>query len=92
MSMNMWAFLPSYFEYCEQLFVKFLKEEGEKQGSEFFIPKLVDHLIHENILEVEVVDTESDWFGVTYQEDKPFVVEKINSLLKNGVYPASLWS
>lgn len=91
-SMNMWAFLPTYFEYCEELFIKFLNEEGNTPGSEFFIPKLVDHLINENILEVEVLDTESDWFGVTYLEDKPFVMEKINSLLNDGIYPNSLWT
>ena len=59
--------------------------------SEFYIPTLIDHLIKNDILNVEVIDTESDWFGVTYQEDKPFVMEKITSLIHNGVYPENLW-
>ncbi|MBK8818035.1 MAG: nucleotidyltransferase [Saprospiraceae bacterium] len=91
-SMNMWGFLPSYFDYCEKLFVDFLNMEGEKPDAEFFIPKLIDHLIQNKILNVQVLDTESDWFGVTYQEDKPFVSEKINSLLEKGVYPSRLWN
>ena len=48
-------------------------------------------MIKQEILDVKVLDTESDWFGVTYQEDKPFVMEKINQLIANGVYPAKLW-
>jgi len=90
-SMNMWGFLPSYFSYCENLFATFLKNEGHNPTSEFFIPVLVDHLIKHNTLNVRVLDTTSDWFGVTYQEDKPFVMEKINHLVRNGVYPEKLW-
>ncbi len=91
-SMNMWGFMPSYFEYCTDIFREFLKREGEKLTSEFYIPTIVDKLITDNILDVKVIDTESDWFGVTYQEDKPFVMDKINSLIENGVYPQKLWS
>ncbi|HLO53429.1 MAG TPA: sugar phosphate nucleotidyltransferase [Saprospiraceae bacterium] len=90
-SMNMWGFLPSYFEYCESMFIDFLKNEGMKLTSEFYIPTLVDNLIKNNILNVSVIDTESDWVGVTYQEDKPFVMDKITSLIENGVYPKNLW-
>lgn len=90
-SMNMWGFLPSYFEYCESMFIDFLKNEGMKLTSEFYIPTLVDNLIKNNVLNVSVIDTESDWFGVTYQEDKPFVMDKITSLIENGVYPKNLW-
>jgi UTP-glucose-1-phosphate uridylyltransferase len=91
-SMNMWGFLPSYFSFCEQQFVDFLKNEGDKLTSEFYIPTMIDTLIKNNILNVKVIDTESDWFGVTYQEDKPFVMEKINHLIQSGIYPHNLWS
>jgi hypothetical protein len=90
-SMNMWGFLPSYFEYCGQQFSLFLKNEGMQLTSEFFIPILVDHMIKTNELDVEVIDTEAEWFGVTYPEDKPFVVEKIAALIAEGVYPSHLW-
>jgi hypothetical protein len=91
-SMNMWGFLPSYFNYCHDIFSDFLRDEGMKLTSEFFIPTIVDKLIHDNILRVKVIDTESDWFGVTYQEDKPFVMEKISDLINKGVYPKKLWN
>lgn len=90
-SMNMWGFLPSYFAYCDQIFTDFLKTEGDKLTSEFYIPSIIDELIKNNVLQVKVIDTESDWFGVTYQEDKPFVMDKISELIENGVYPSKLW-
>lgn len=91
-SMNMWGFLPSYFTYCEKLFAEFLTEEGQNPGAEFFIPKLIDYLIKHEILQVKVMETESDWFGVTYQEDKPFVMDKIRALVEQKVYPSPLWN
>jgi hypothetical protein len=90
-SMNMWAFLPTYFDYCEREFVGFLQTDGSQPDAEFFIPKLIDVLIHNNILKVHMLDTESNWFGVTYQEDKPFVMNKIQTLIEDGTYPDSLW-
>lgn len=91
-SMNMWGFLPSYFEYAEDLFRQFLGAEGQELKSEFFIPILIDHLIQTAKVKVRVLDTESDWFGVTYQEDKPFVMGEINRLIADGVYPENLWN
>jgi hypothetical protein len=91
-SMNMWGFLPSYFDHCDVLFKDFLEKHGMELTSEFYIPTLVDHLIKEKVLHVNVLDTESDWFGVTYKEDKPFVMEKISQLIQDKVYPRNLWS
>ncbi len=90
-SMNMWGFLPSYFTHCEKMLKDFLDHEGQHLTSEFYIPTLVDKLINQKTLNVEVIDTESDWFGVTYQEDKPFVMKKIEDLIESGVYPQNLW-
>lgn len=90
-SMNMWGFRPSYFQHCERKFSKFLDERGMELKSEYFIPKLIDDLINENVLHVDVIDTEASWFGVTYQEDKPIVIEKLRKLIAAGVYPENLW-
>lgn len=90
-SMNMWGFMPSYFDFCTKFFIEFLANEGDKLTSEFYIPTLIDHLVKNKILNVKVLDTESDWFGVTYQEDKPFVMNKILDLIDQGVYPKKLW-
>ena len=90
-SMNMWGFKPSYFEHTEKLFVNFVIERGNELKSEFYIPTVVDHLIKENILNVKILNTNSSWFGVTYPEDKPAVIEAIRKLIAEGMYPENLW-
>jgi NDP-sugar pyrophosphorylase family protein len=90
-SMNMWGFRPSYFQYAEQYFKNFLDEYQDGSGSEFFIPLVVDHLIKNKVLNCKVINTNASWFGVTYPEDKAFVVDKLNDLIDAGEYPASLW-
>ncbi len=90
-SMNMWGFTPEYFEYSEAGFRAFLAEKGQELKSEFYIPTLVNDLILAGKATCKVLDTPSKWFGVTYSEDRPQVVMKINQLVKEGVYPAKLF-
>ncbi|MDD4990942.1 MAG: nucleotidyltransferase [Paludibacter sp.] len=90
-SMNMWGFTPDYFDYSEQYFKEFLAENGQKLKSEFYIPLAVNNLIVEKKATCKVLDTPSKWFGVTYAEDRPQVVLKINELIRKGVYPERLF-
>ncbi len=90
-SMNFWGFYPDYFNHAEAYFRGFLKERGGELKSEFFIPLLVEDLVNRGEKKVEVLTCDEEWFGVTYQEDKPIVVQKIKELLENGVYPDKLW-
>jgi dTDP-glucose pyrophosphorylase len=90
-SMNMWAFKPSYFDHVNQQFEDFLRASGKELKSEFYIPSAVDKLINDGVLNVDVLDTNSSWFGVTYQEDKPIVMEKLNALIEGGAYPSKLY-
>jgi hypothetical protein len=91
--MNFWGFTPDYFGYSADLFVQFLSDPQNMENlkSEFFIPFVVDKLIAEGTATVEVLDTTSKWFGVTYPEDRPSVVEKIKELVAAGVYPNKLF-
>ncbi len=90
-SMNMWAFKPSYFDHVDNQFGDFLRSAGMELKSEFYIPSAVDQLINDGTLNVDVLDTNSSWFGVTYQEDKPIVMEKLNALIAAGAYPERLY-
>ena len=90
-SMNMWGFTPEYFDYVEKAFRTFLAEHGQELKSEFYIPTLVNQLIVDGIATCKVLDTTAKWFGVTYSEDRPQVVMKINQLIKEGIYPAKLF-
>ena len=62
-----------------------------QQGSEFYIPDIVNILDREENLQVKVLETSSEWFGVTYREDKYTVKEKIEKLVEEGYYPEQLW-
>ncbi len=90
-SMNMWGFYPSYFDYFDQNFREFLDKEANNPTAEYYIPDLIDYLMNNGKAVVKVLSSDSDWFGVTYQEDKPFVVEKLNKLIESGFYPEKLW-
>lgn len=92
-SMNFWGFTPDYFEYSKDYFKSFLSDPKNMANlkSEFFIPLMVDKLIKENTATVEVLDTASKWFGVTYPEDRQGTVDKIQKLIDEGVYPSKLF-
>ena len=90
-SMNMWGFTPDYFKYSDEIFVEFLKENMSNLKSEFFIPLIVNNLIQTKRASVTVLDTPSKWFGVTYAQDRPDVVAKIQSLIDAGEYPSPLF-
>ena len=91
-SMNFWGFTPEVFKISEEMFRAFVKENKDNPKSEFFIPLVADTLLSSEKADFKVVPTDSQWFGVTYKEDKPIVQASINQLIKDGVYPENLWS
>ena len=89
-SMNMWGFTPSLFNYLHEDFVNFLNDEGGELKSEFLIPTVINNLVQNNQEEVYVLRSNASWFGVTYKEDKPFVINKIQELIHLGIYSSPL--
>ena len=49
-------------------------------------------MINDSVAKVKVLTCDDKWFGVTYKEDKPIVIEKLNTLIDKGVYPTRLWT
>ncbi len=92
-SMNMWGFTPDYFTHSEAYFKEFLADPANMANlkAEFFIPLMVNKLINDGTATVKVLDTTSKWFGVTYAADRQGVVDKIQNLVNEGVYPEKLW-
>ena len=91
-SMNMWGFTPDYFTHSGKMFADFLRDKGNDPKSEFFIPLVVNNLVASGTAKLKVLTTDSEWFGVTYQGDRPKVVEKLNALIAKGEYPQKLWA
>ena len=91
-SMNMISFTPKIFKYIEDNFREFLDSNKENMLTcEYLIPDVLSKGIKENFCDVEVVNTNSKWVGVTYKEDKEDVVSYINKLIEEGKYPNKLW-
>ena len=93
-SMNMWGFTPDYFEHSEAYFKAFLSDPANMRNlkSEFFIPLMINKLITEGTATCQVLDTTSQWFGVTYAEDRPATVSRIAALVADGTYPSPLFA
>ena len=89
-SMNMWGFTPDLFTHLDRQFEAFLSAYGQEEKSECYLPACVDELIHAKQATVHVVATSSPWFGVTYPDDKPLVIENLRRLIADGVYPRTL--
>ena len=90
-SMNLFGFTPDYFAHSESCFKEFLAANIENLKSEFFIPLMVNKVISEGTATMRVLSTASNWFGVTYKEDKPQLMQKIEELIAAGEYPCNLW-
>jgi len=90
-SMNFWGFHPSIFDNIETQFIDFLTHNIGQLKSEFYIPFVVFEMIKTGQVNVEVLQADSPWFGVTYKEDKPYVIDQIQNLTNQGIYPEKLW-
>ena len=90
-SMNMWAFTPAVFDYTLTYFKRFLHEQRDDSKGEFYIPLAVNNLIQEEALGVKALETDSQWYGVTYREDKVEVEAAISRYVCEGLYPDKLW-
>lgn len=92
-SMNMWGFTSSILQELNNRFARFLEENLRKNPlkCEYFLPFVVDELLKENKAEVTVLKSPDRWYGVTYKEDKPVVVEAIKNMRSAGLYPQGNW-
>ena len=90
-SMNAWGFSSAIVPELTSLFEEFLASRGSEMKSEFYLPGAVDRLINDGKADITALSSSDSWFGVTYQEDKPFVQKAIKELIADGKYPESLF-
>ena len=92
-SMNLWGFTESFLKEAEARFPAFLDKalaENPLKGEDF-LPSVVTQLLEEKKARVKVLRSTDTWYGVTYREDKPVVVNAIAEMTANGLYPDKLW-
>jgi hypothetical protein len=90
-SMNCWGFTPSVLPALEGELVRFLGAHGTEMKTEFYLPFAVTGMIARREAAVRVLPTASSWFGITYRDDRPRVVDALRELVRKGVYPERLW-
>ncbi len=90
-SMNFWGFHPKIFDLTAEMFDEFVEKNYKNIKAEFFIPLIVNDMIHTKKGKVKVLGGGNIWFGVTYKEDKEAVSKKIKDLVNKGQYPEKLW-
>jgi UTP-glucose-1-phosphate uridylyltransferase len=90
-SMNLWGFKPSCYHFLGKEFKNFIAEKGMDLKSELDIPTSVDKFVKSGQITIKILMSNEHWFGVTYREDKPFVVDSINKMISKGIYPSSIY-
>ena len=90
-SMNFWGFTPTLFGQLRASLRQFLAAHGQDEKSELLIPMVIGDLVTQNRATCQVLRTTASWFGVTYREDRPIVIESVRKLVAAGDYPAQLW-
>ena len=89
--MNFWLCRSNFFKYLEDYISDEIKNLEDITKSEIYLPFAAQQLLAKNIISIDAIDSCSEWFGVTYKEDKENSVEKLNSYSKEGIYPIPLW-
>jgi len=91
-SMNLWICNPSIFNYIETYFKKFLEDESNLEKGEIYIPFVAQEMMSNGLIDIDVIDAQSLWFGVTYYADKEEAVATLAKLTEEGSYPSPLWN
>lgn len=90
-SMNFWICNPSIFNYTEEYFENFLKDTSNHEKSEIYLPFVAQQMMSEDLISIEVLDAKSQWFGVTYGDDREQAVTTLSKLTEKGDYPSPIW-
>ena len=92
-SMNMWAFTPAFIDRLEKGFIDFLAAgNANEMKSEYLLPTVIGGMLADGSATVKVLKTTDKWFGVTYKEDKDYVIDSFKKLIEAGVYKEKLFS
>jgi hypothetical protein len=91
-SMNFWGFPQTILPAFQKYFDDFITLSGKELKSECYLPKAADYFIKHNTIRIRALEADSEWFGVTYREDREIAVKRIEALSSAGVYPEKLWN
>ena len=90
-SMNFWGFHQNVFDHIEEQFAEFVRKNKDNPSAEFFIPLYVNKMIVDKTIDMTVLESKDKWFGITYKEDKPVVMDSFRKLSNERRYISPLW-
>jgi UTP-glucose-1-phosphate uridylyltransferase len=90
-SMNFWGFVPNIFTIAKEAFQKFIQNSNHLESDEFYIASVVEDAIHQNNLKFKILNTDSQWYGITYKSDEDQIKKHFNNLIESNYYPKNLW-
>ena len=91
-SMNFWICNTDIFDYIENYFKKFLQKASNLEKNEIYLPFVAQEMMNEGLISINAIKSDSDWFGVTYFEDKDNAVKSLQSYTSSNKYPSPLWN
>ena len=91
-SMNFWICNTDIFDYIENYFKRFLQQESNLEKNEIYLPFVAQEMMNEGLISINAIKSDSDWFGVTYFEDKDNAVKSLQSYTSSNKYPSPLWN
>jgi UTP-glucose-1-phosphate uridylyltransferase len=91
-SMNMFLFTKDIIDNLKLEFKMFLTgKEIDTQNDEFLLPNVIGSLIKQKKCTVDLLESSSTWYGITYSQDKEYVVSSLKKLVSEGKYKKGLW-
>ena len=88
----MWGLTPEFIGILENGFDGFLNDtSAEDLKAEYLLPTIIGDLLERGKLDVSVLKSHDQWFGVTYKEDKEAVMSAVGKLIADGIYPSVLY-
>lgn len=90
-SVNLFGFTPKIFKDANNYFIEFFKKCPDLEKGEFYLPTIVQKSINDKLATVKILETTSEFHGITYKEDLNGLKENIKKLINEGVYPSNLW-
>ena len=90
-SMNFWVCRPEIFDHIEHDLRQFIEQGENLEKGEVYLPFVIKEMLQQGKVNVEVIPSESRWFGVTYAADKEMAMEALKDMTDNGAYRQPLW-
>ena len=91
-SMNLLGFPESFLNHIKEEMTTFIEDNKDNiETCEYLIPDVISKQVENSVAEVEVIPTDEKWYGMTYKEDKDYVVNAIKNMIDEGIYKNNLW-